>query len=132
MIYLAIALFVVAAISFFLRWVPISDGYESKAYPKAFTITSGIVGAMAVVFLCLSVLRIVDSGQVGVKRLFGRVYLDQPLSEGLHCVNPFLCVEAMSIRTEVYTMSSVSSEGQVQGDDSIIAISSDDLKCPRS
>jgi len=132
MIYLAIIFFVIAAVLFAIRNVGFPDNYTKETYrfPGIFKTIAGVVGVVGLLIVVFSCLRIVDSGQVGVKRLFGQVYLDQPMSEGLHFVNPFLSVEPMSIRTEVYTMSSIADEGQVAGDDSIIAISSDDLKCP--
>jgi len=66
---------------------------------------------------------------VGVQVLFGRV---QPtaLTEGIQVTNPFVDVVKMTVRTETYTMSATSSEGTVQGDDSIQALSSDGLLMP--
>lgn len=45
-------------------------------------------------------------------------------------INPFMDIEAMSVRTETYTMSAVEKEGKVVGDDSIQALSSDGLLMP--
>lgn len=58
--------------------------------------------------------------------LFGKVKPD-PLPSGLHFINPFTQIVEMSVRTQNYTMSNVSSEGQRGGDDSISVISSDGL-----
>ena len=66
----------------------------------------------------------VSAGHVGVPVIFGSV---QPYSipEGLHIVNPFASVQQMSVRSQTYTMVSSEGEGQMRGDDSIFAQSSD-------
>ncbi len=78
-------------------------------------------------FLLLSVARIVSAGPVGVTVLFGKVG-ESELAEGLHFVNPLVKVVQMSIRTEEYTMVSQTGEGEVQGDDAIDALSKDGSK----
>ena len=52
------------------------------------------------------------------------------MPEGLNIVNPFAAVQATTVRTETYTMSSVRDEGPVKGDDSIVALSADGLMMP--
>lgn len=76
-----------------------------------------------------STLVIVPAGHVGVKVLFGEV---QPgyLDAGLKFVNPLMNVEKLSVRTQVYTMSAVSQEGQRKGDDSIQVLSKGGLSIP--
>jgi len=64
-------------------------------------------------------IRQIDSGNVGVLRLFGQVQKDNILYEGLHLVNPLLDVEEMSIQQLNYTMSSIHNEGQKDGDDAV-------------
>ena len=68
----------------------------------------------------------VDSGNIGVEKLFGKV-LDERVPEGLNTINPFVTVEEMTLRTQSYTMSAVSNEGQVKGNDAIDIITSDGL-----
>jgi len=72
----------------------------------------------------------VPAGHVGVPVLFGKVQ-DYTLAEGLHVVNPLLSVEKMSVRTEVYTMSSaVGDRGKAGAADGIVTLSSDGLRMP--
>jgi regulator of protease activity HflC (stomatin/prohibitin superfamily) len=72
---------------------------------------------------------VVPAGHVGVPVVFGHVQ-DRALPEGLNIVNPFAAVQATTVRTETYTMSSVRDEGPVKGDDSIVALSADGLMMP--
>jgi regulator of protease activity HflC (stomatin/prohibitin superfamily) len=72
---------------------------------------------------------IIPAGHVGVQVLFGKVK-PTALTEGIQVINPFVVVQEMSVRTETYTMSATSNEGQVRGDDSIQALSSDGLLMP--
>ena len=87
----------------------------------------------------------VPAGHVGVPVVFGNVRKYQ-LSEGLHLKNPFAVVEHLSVRTEIYTMSSqaeprgqrgyrnsvmpLSKTGRTVHDDAINAVSSDGLRMP--
>jgi regulator of protease activity HflC (stomatin/prohibitin superfamily) len=61
--------------------------------------------------------------------LFGKVNT-RVLTEGIQIINPLVEVQQMSVRTETYTMSATATEGQVRGDDSIQALSSDGLLMP--
>lgn len=84
------------------------------------------ISAAVALFACIG---IVPAGHVGVAIVFGKVQA-RPLLEGLNLVNPFAVIEKMSARTETYTMSAVSNEGAVHGDDSIQALSADGLLMP--
>ncbi len=83
--------------------------------------------AVLVIGLLASSFVQIDSGKVGVKSLFGKVQSDV-LPSGLHLINPLMDVENFDIRTQNYTMSAVSSEGQVMGDDAIRVLTSDGLE----
>jgi regulator of protease activity HflC (stomatin/prohibitin superfamily) len=74
-----------------------------------------------------STIAIVPSGHVGVRVLFGEV---QPgyLDEGLKVINPLMDVQKLSVRTQEYTMSGVTQEGDVKRDDSIPVLSKDGLE----
>jgi len=50
------------------------------------------------------------------------------LESGLHIIDPLVDVTIFDTRTQNYTMSSKSNEGQVQGDDAIRVLSSDGLE----
>jgi regulator of protease activity HflC (stomatin/prohibitin superfamily) len=84
-----------------------------NASPVLKLLGAGVVGLVLVIVILASVAR-VDSGQVGVLTLFGRV-TGEVLPEGIHLVNPFKENNQMSIRTqEVKESASVpSSEGLV-------------------
>ena len=73
----------------------------------------GVAGLLLVIFVFSAVAR-VDSGNVGVLTLFGRV-TGEVLPEGVHLVNPFKANHELSIRTqEIKESASVpSSEGLV-------------------
>src|SRR5437867_559382 len=101
----------------------------TRELQRPISILSNLLAVAAAVFGLLSSIAIVSAGHVGIATVFGKVQT-RHLSEGLNLVNPFAHVEGMSVRTETYTMSSVSNEGQVKGDDSIQALSSDGLMMP--
>ncbi|MBS1597125.1 MAG: prohibitin family protein [Bacteroidetes bacterium] len=69
----------------------------------------------------------IDAGEIGVKKLFGKVQ-DDVLTSGLHFINPLLEVEKMDVKTQNYTMSGVHDEGTKSGDDAIRALTSDGLE----
>jgi len=81
---------------------------------------------LAVVFLLLSMVRMVGPGEVGVEILFGKVN-SKVLQSGLHLVNPLVTIERLSVRTQAYTMSAKSGEGQIRGDDAITALTAEGL-----
>ena len=96
---------------------------------SAFKVGSFATGLIAFMIAMSSCVKIVNAGFVGVAKVFGKVD-SQPLHEGLNFVNPFATVDQISIRTEEYTMSGTSAEGQQAGDDSIRTLSKDGLPLP--
>lgn len=85
-----------------------------------------IIFAASFIFLILSMVRIIGPGEVGVQVLFGKVRNDV-LQSGLHFVNPLISVERMNIRTQVYTMSKIATEGAVGRDDAITSLTKEGL-----
>lgn len=69
----------------------------------------------------------IGAGEVGVKKLFGRVQNDV-LASGLHFINPLLEVEKMDVKTQNYTMSGIHDEGAKSGDDAIRVLTADGLE----
>lgn len=69
----------------------------------------------------------INAGEIGVKKLFGKVQNDV-LGSGLHFINPLIEVEHMDVKTQNYTMSGVHDEGQQSGDDAIRVLTSDGLE----
>jgi regulator of protease activity HflC (stomatin/prohibitin superfamily) len=129
MIVLAFLAFVLAV---GLRWFAFAvrkDPRLQGVAVHALGLASSALLAVALLALVFASVVIIPAGHVGVQVLFGRV---QPtaLTEGIQVINPLVDVVKMSVRTETYTMSATSSEGTVQGDDSIQALSSDGLLMP--
>jgi regulator of protease activity HflC (stomatin/prohibitin superfamily) len=100
----------------------IQDKLRTRMYT---TLGASVLAAFLII---ASVLRIVPPGSVGVQVLFGRVLTGSTLSEGLNVVNPFVDLEMMTIRTQAYTMSIATEEGQLYGDDAIIVLTRDGLE----
>jgi regulator of protease activity HflC (stomatin/prohibitin superfamily) len=69
----------------------------------------------------------IDAGNIGVKKLFGRVQ-PEVLGSGLHFVNPLFEIDEMDVRTQNYTMSGVTDEGHKSGDDAIRVLTADGLE----
>ncbi len=69
----------------------------------------------------------IDAGQVGVKKLFGKVQ-PEVLGSGLHMINPLLEIERLDVKTQTYTMSGIQDEGSKEGDDAIRVLTSDGLE----
>src|SRR6187455_842444 len=92
---------------------------------------AGIVKIAGVIIMIVGVLIgsivQVDAGQVGVKKLFGKVQNDV-LQSGLHMINPLIDVTSLYIKTQNYTMSSVHDEGAKTSDDAIRVLTEDGLE----
>lgn len=89
--------------------------------------TGAIVLLVLGVILLANMLVIIPAGYTGVYHLFGKVR-DKELSSGIHLINPLASVVEMTIRTEEYTMSVATGEGQRFGNDSIDALTKEGLK----
>ena len=88
-----------------------------------------IIFAIILIFSVMfgSILVSVGAGEVGVKfNQFGGVQPDE-LGEGLHIVVPWVSVTKYSVRSEVYTMSAKSGEGELRGDDQITSLTNEGL-----
>ena len=94
-------------------------GYSGTV--KFVGIVIAIIGA-----LISSVVQI-GPGEVGVQKLFGKVD-DRILNSGLNFVNPLVEVVNFDIRTQNYTMSGATNEGEKAGDDAIRVLSADGLE----
>jgi regulator of protease activity HflC (stomatin/prohibitin superfamily) len=81
----------------------------------------------AVAFFLFAAVRVIPPGHIGIQVFFGKVK-GEPLSEGMHIINPLLSVTPMSIRTQEYTMVARAAEGNVQGDDSIPLFTKDTMR----
>ena len=92
---------------------------------------SGVVRIAGVIIMIIGVLISsivqIDAGQVGVKKLFGKVQNDV-LQSGLHMINPLVEVTRLDIKTQNYTMSGVHDEGAKATDDAIRVLTADGLE----
>lgn len=91
----------------------------------------GIIRIAGVIIMVIGVLIgsivQIDAGQVGVKKLFGKVQNDV-LHSGLHMINPLIEVTLLDIKTQNYTMSGIHDEGVKTGDDAIRVLTADGLE----
>jgi len=87
-----------------------------------------VVGVFLVVLGMLTAsIRQIDAGQVGIVSLFGKV-TDTVLSPGLNFVNPLASVTEFDVKTQNYTMSADTDEGEKRGDDAIRVLTADGLE----
>ncbi len=87
-----------------------------------------IAGAIIAVLGFLSAgIRQIDAGTIGVQSLFGKVSPDV-LENGLNFVNPLAVVTIFDTKTQNYTMSAQTKEGEIGGDDAIRVLSADGLE----
>jgi regulator of protease activity HflC (stomatin/prohibitin superfamily) len=87
-----------------------------------------IAGVFIVVLgAALSMFKVIDAGQVGVKTLYGKVD-NQVLYSGLNVINPLVEVTTFDAKTQNYTMSGIHDEGSKSGDDAIRILTSDGLE----
>jgi len=93
-------------------------------YARGFILAGIIVMLIGVAISCFIQ---VDAGQVGVKKLFGKVQPDV-LESGLHFINPLYEIEKLDVKTQNYTMSGIHDEGTKQGDDAIRVLTADGLE----
>src|SRR5476651_921349 len=103
----------------------IKQGQSQAAH---FSRSITIVGVVIVILgLLSSSLKVIEPGKIGVQSLFGKVQSDV-LESGLHFIDPVVEVTEFDARTQNYTMSAVSTEGDKTGDDAIRVLSSDGLE----
>jgi len=93
-------------------------------YAKEFILAGIVLLLIGVVIKCFIQ---IDAGQVGVKKLFGKVQ-DNVLQSGLHFINPLYEIEKLDTKTQNYTMSGIHDEGQKSGDDAIRVLTADGLE----
>src|SRR5215471_524833 len=101
---------------------------RNNANLKRFGSPIRIVGLVIILIgVMISCVVQIDAGEIGVKKLFGKVQ-DEVLTSGLHFINPLITVERMDVKTQNYTMSGIHDEGQKAGDDAIRVLTADGLE----
>jgi regulator of protease activity HflC (stomatin/prohibitin superfamily) len=118
------ALIIFGIIIFIVGLVISRSSEASRRFGGPVRIIGLVVIAVGVLTSCFIQ---VDAGQVGVKKLFGKVQNDV-LGSGLHFVNPLIEVEKLDIKTLNYTMSGMHDENTQAGDDAIRVLTSDGLE----
>jgi regulator of protease activity HflC (stomatin/prohibitin superfamily) len=105
-------------------------GFIMKRSPEFFRYSriTQVTGVIIMIggILIKSIVQI-DAGQIGVKVLFGKVQ-NTVLGSGLHFINPFMEVRSLDVKTQNYTMSGMTDEGQKTDDDAIRVLTSDGLE----
>lgn len=91
------------------------------------TITRISAIILVIIGASFSMFKVVQSGEVGVKTLFGKVNNDV-LYSGLNIINPVMEVTTFDVKTQNYTMSGINDEGSQAGDDAIRVLSADGLE----
>ena len=87
-----------------------------------------LAGLLAIVIgIAVSCFIQIGPGQVGVKKLFGKI---QPnvLESGLSFINPLYEIEKVDIKTQNYTMSGMHDEGVKSSDDAMRVLTADGLE----
>jgi len=101
---------------------------QGQSQAAHFSRSITVVGVVIVILgLLSSSVKVIEPGKVGVQSLFGKVQPDV-LESGLHLIDPVVEVTEFDARTQNYTMSAVSTEGDKTGDDAIRVLSSDGLE----
>jgi regulator of protease activity HflC (stomatin/prohibitin superfamily) len=117
-------LFVLGLITLVVGYVAARSNSVFRTYAK---LIKGIGIGVVVIGLLSSSLIQIEPGEVGVQKLFGKVS-DNVLESGLNFKNPLVEVVPFDKRTQNYTMSGVTNEGEVVGDDAIHVLSADGLE----
>jgi regulator of protease activity HflC (stomatin/prohibitin superfamily) len=93
-------------------------------YSSVFKIAGIVIVSLG---LLSSTVRQIDAGTIGVQSLFGKVN-PRILGNGLNFVNPLTDVIIFDTKTQNYTMSASTKEGELEGDDAIRVLSADGLE----
>jgi regulator of protease activity HflC (stomatin/prohibitin superfamily) len=119
MIAIILGVILVIVATFFLRNDP-----RLYRYTQTIRIVGLVLMLIGVFTACIIQ---VDAGEVGVKKLFGKVQ-KSVLGSGLHFINPLLDIQKLDIKTQNYTMSGANDEGLKSGDDAIRVLTADGLE----
>lgn len=84
------------------------------------------IGAVVVLLVLISAIKVIPAGNTGVLHLFGKVN-ETELKSGFHLINPLAQVEKMNIQTQEYTMSIAQGEGKRFGSDAIASLTKEGL-----
>ena len=97
---------------------------ELFRYSKILQLAGVVIMITAILIKCIVQ---IEAGQIGVKVLFGKVQ-NEVLGSGLHFINPFIEIRSLDVKTQNYTMSGMTDEGQKKDDDAIRVLTADGLE----
>jgi regulator of protease activity HflC (stomatin/prohibitin superfamily) len=118
------AIILIGILILIIGFVGVTPGSPLRAYKSLIKIAGAIVILIGFSTACIVQ---VEPGEVGVQKLFGKVN-NNTLESGLNLINPLVKVVMFDIKTENYTMSGVTDEGNKQGDDAIRVLTADGLE----
>jgi regulator of protease activity HflC (stomatin/prohibitin superfamily) len=119
MIFLSVLAIILLVVAFALQ-----SNQSTRIASRILKVVAIVVFAVGILASCVVQ---IEAGQIGVPTLFGKVS-DQVMGSGLHVVNPFVVVNRFEGRTQNYTMSGLTDEGDKSGDDAIRVLTSDGLE----
>lgn len=102
----------------------IQKNYQFARYYKIVRVASFLLIVIGI--LTKSFVQI-EPGQIGVKTLFGKVQ-NEVLPSGLNFINPLMEIRRMDVKTQNYTMSGITDEGNKANDDAIRVLTADGLE----
>ena len=99
---------------------------QQRSISRAAGIAWPVFMLIALLVLAFGSFVTIEPGEVGIKVFFGDVQTET-LESGFHVINPLITIVRMDSRTQAYTMSAKTNEGQIKGDDAIQVLSEDGL-----
>ena len=115
---------IIGIIIIIIGFVLSAPSNPANRYSGAVKLVGGIIVLIGV---SLSMFKVIDAGEVGVKTVFGKVD-NNVLYSGLNIINPVAEVTPFDVKTQNYTMAGVTDEGNKQGDDALRVLSADGLE----
>lgn len=117
--------FIVLSVIAFVVSIAVKKGQpQFRNFANPIRITAVVLFLIGILTACIVQ---IDAGQVGVKKLFGKVK-ENVLTSGLHLINPFYEIISMDVKTQNYTMSGANDESHVPTDDAIRVLTADGLE----
>jgi regulator of protease activity HflC (stomatin/prohibitin superfamily) len=117
-------LIILGVMAIFASFTLKSMQHPLPKYAGTVRIVALLIIAVGILTACI---KQIEAGEIGVKTLFGKVD-DDVLYSGLNFINPLVEVTTIDVKTQNYTMSGITDEGQQSGDDAIRVLTADGLE----